>query len=167
MLRPSPIIPVRRDVSLWHAHLSFLFADETTRNIVLDWMAWVYQNQDKRPGRALLIMGPTQGTGKSLVARIMEGIIGLDNTSRPKASSMTGDFNKWANRCKLCIIEEIKQYTKKDGREFTMRLREVITELLTIEINIKNVSQYQVENYAALMGLSNFPDALQLAEKDR
>src|SRR5205085_7167844 len=69
----------------------------------------------------------------------------------------------WALRCKLCIIEELMQVGK---REVANELRDIITEP-TIEVNIKNVPAQLVENYMAMMGISNHPDALPLDKTDR
>lgn len=161
--RPGPIVPEQGDTSLWDAHLELLFPNEADRNHVLNWLAWVYQNQTSKPNHALLIVGKGTGTGKSFVARVMEQLIGAENTQRPKNSSLKGDFNGWALRCKLCIIEELMQIGR---REVANELRDIITEP-TIEVNIKNVPAQLVENYMAMMAVSNHPDAMPIDETDR
>lgn len=161
--RPSSIIPEQGDTNLWDEHLNYLFQDINDRDHVLNWLAWVYQNQEQKPNHALLIVGKNTGTGKSIIARIMEKLIGKENTQRPKNSSLKGDFNGWALKCKLCIIEELMQIGR---REVANELRDIITEP-TIEVNIKNVPAQLVENYMAMMGISNHPDALPIDETDR
>jgi hypothetical protein len=160
--RPSPIVPVEGDVALWDAHMFWLFPDEGQRKRLLDWLAWVYQNQGERPCIALLIIG-MPGTGKSAIARIFEQIIGVDNTARPKNSSLTGEFNAWAAECKLAVFEELYQSGRLD---VVNAMHTLITEA-RFEINIKGISAYKIRSYLACLGLSNFPDALPLGQFDR
>jgi hypothetical protein len=161
--RQSPVEPKQGDTALWQEHIKYLFPDQTDRDHLLNWLAWVYQNQSLKPNHALLIVGETMGTGKSLVARIFSKLVGEANTKRPKNSSLKGDFNGWALQCKLAIIEELMQIGR---REVANELRDIITES-TIEVNIKNVPAFETENYMAMFAISNHPDALPLDDGDR
>jgi hypothetical protein len=161
--RESEITPKQGDATIWNEHIAYLFPDDEQRNHLLNWLAWVYRNQKLKPNHALLLVGETHGTGKSWVARVMSHLMGLKNTKRPKNSSLKGDFNGWALQCKFAIIEELMQIGK---REVANELRDVITEP-TIEVNIKNVKAFEIDNYLAMMAISNHPDALPLEESDR
>jgi hypothetical protein len=161
--RPSPVIPAQGDTSVWNEHLAYLFPNETDRDHVLNWMAWVYQHQAEKPNFALLLVGETIGTGKSFLARVFRFLIGPANTKKPKNSSLRGDFNGWALQCKLAIIEELMQIGK---REVGNELRDIITEP-TVEVNIKNIPAFETENYIAMMAISNHPDAMPLDQGDR
>jgi hypothetical protein len=161
--RPSPIQPVAGDTSVWNEHINYLFQDETKAKHVLDWMAWVLQNPARKPNHALLIVGKNTGTGKSLIATIFEQLIGVKNTQRPKNSSMGGDFNAWLRDCRLCIIEEVYQVGR---RENLNAMRDILTEA-RVEVNIKGISAFTIENFVAVMGVSNHPDALPLDKYDR
>jgi len=161
--RASAVKPVAGDTAAWDAHLEWLFADSAQRNYLLDWLAWTYQNPTRRPGYALLLLGETQGTGKSIVARVMEYLIGGTNTQRPKNSSLKGAFNSYAFKVRLVLIEELMQIGR---REVANELRDLINEP-SIAINIKNVPQFTAENFAALLAVSNNPDALPMVKHDR
>jgi hypothetical protein len=161
--RPSAIVPKEGDTKFWNEHLEYLFPNKRDRDHVLNWMAWVYRNQSLKPNHALLIVGEEHGAGKSIIARIFEQLIGVPNTQRPKNSSLKGDFNAWAVQCKLAIIEELMQIGR---REVANELRNIITEPF-VEVNIKNVSAYLIENYMAMIAISNHVDALPLEESDR
>ena len=161
--RPSPIKPLIGDTSAWNEHINYLFQNEDDANHVLNWMAWVLQNPARKPNHALLIVGKNTGTGKSLVATIFEQIIGEKNTQRPKNTSMGGDFNAWLQNCRLCIIEEVYQVGR---RENLNAMRDVLTER-HVEVNIKGISAFKIENFVAAMGVSNHPDALPLDKYDR
>ena len=161
--RPSGIVPMKGDTSLWHAHLEWLFKKEADRDIILDWMSWVQQNPTRAPGYALLLVGNTFGTGPSFIARVMEYITGKTNTQRPKNSSIRGDFNPWAALCRLAIIEELNQIGRT---EVAHELRDMITEP-TIEVNPKGINPYKIANYIAMMAISNEPNALPIQPGDR
>jgi hypothetical protein len=161
--RPGPVKPKAGDTSLWNEHINYLFQNSEDRDHVLNWCAWVLQNPTLKPNHALLIVGKNTGTGKSFVARVMEQLIGVRNTQRPKNSSMGGDFNSWLVNCRLCIIEEVMQVGR---RENLNALRDLITEP-RVEVNIKGVSAFLLDNAVAMMGISNHPNALPLDEHDR
>lgn len=161
--RPSPIKPAKGDTTLWNNHLKYLFPDENDRNAILNWMAWVIQNPTRKPNHALLIIGRETGTGKSWIARVMEQIIGENNTQRPKNSSMGGDFNSWLKDCRLCILEEVMQVGR---RENINAMRDLITET-SVEVNIKGIPAFKIANYAAMLGITNHTNALPVDDKDR
>ena len=161
--RPSLIVPKQGDTSLWDQHLEWLFPDEAERNELIVWMAWILQNPNLRPCVAVLLLGRITGTGKSFVARVLEQIIGPDNTQRPKNSSLRGDFNTWLALCRLAIIEELNQIGK---REVTHELRDMITEP-TLEVNTKGITAYKIQNHVCMFGITNEPDALPIQRGDR
>jgi hypothetical protein len=161
--RPSAIVPTKGDTSLWDAHVEWLIPDEADRKKLLDWLAWVIQNPSKQPLYGCLLVGEQVGTGKSFIARVMEQIIGKVNTQRPKNSSLKGDFNPWIAMCRFCLIEELNQIGK---REVAHELRDLITEP-TVEVNPKGINPYTIENHAAIMAISNHPDALPVDQGDR
>jgi hypothetical protein len=161
--RPGKITPKEGDTTMWNEHLNYLFQNEDDRDLVLNWMAWVMQNISKKPNHGLLLVGKNTGTGKSFIARVLEQLIGPDNTQRPKNSSLKGDFNAWANSCKLCIIEELMQIGR---REVANELRDTITES-TIEVNIKNITAQKIENYMAMLAITNHRDAMPMEETER
>jgi hypothetical protein len=161
--RPSGIVPAAGDTTVWNEHINYLFQNEDDANHVLNWMAWVLQNQNRKPNHALLLVGKNTGTGKSIIATIFEQLIGLKNTQRPKNSSMGGDFNSWLKDCRLCIIEEVYQVGR---RENLNAMRDLITEA-RCEVNIKGIPAFTIENFVCVMGVSNHPDALPLDRYDR
>ena len=161
--RASPVVPIAGDTTIWNEHINYLFQNEDSAKHVLDWMAWVLQNPNKKPNHALLIVGKNTGTGKSLVATILEQIIGINNTARPKNSSMGGEFNGWLQNCRLCLVEEVYQVGR---RENLNAMRDVLTEP-RVEVNIKGIPAFKIDNCSAAMGVSNHPDALPLDKFDR
>jgi hypothetical protein len=76
---------------------------------------------------------------------------------------MGGDFNSWLLNCRLCIIEEVYQVGR---RENLNAMRDLITET-RVEVNMKNVPAFVVDNYVCMIGISNHPDALPIDDSDR
>ena len=111
----------------------------------------------------MIIVGVDTGTGKSLIARILEQIVGEKNTKRPKNTSMGGEFNSWLANCRLCVIEEMYQTGQWERMN---ALRDIVTEP-TVEINIKGIPAYQIPNYVCFLAVSNHPDAAPLRDNDR
>ncbi len=161
--KPSDIVAAEGNTAIWNEHINYPIPDDAEREYVLNWLAWIIQNLGVKPNQALLIVGTMTGTGKSIVFKIMEKIIGKLNTKRPKNSSLKGEFNGWALHCKLCIIEELMQIGR---REVANELRDIITEP-TIEVNIKNVPAFEIDSYTAMGATTNHRDALPLEENDR
>lgn len=162
--RPSPIRPKENPekLKLWNDHLAFLYPNQADRDLVLDWLAWVLQHPSEMPKEALLLTG-VFGTGKSLIARVMEQIEGENNTQRPKNSSLKGQFNTWMDKAKLVIVEELLQTGQ---REIAHELRDVITEP-TAEVNTKFIPAYKIASYLAMIAISNEANAFPIAWKDR
>ena len=63
--RPSEVEPAQGDTTIWSEHLRYLFPAATDRDLLLNWLAWAYQNPTLKPNHALLLVGETMGTGKS------------------------------------------------------------------------------------------------------
>jgi len=161
--RASPIVPKQGDTTLWNEHVEYLFPVEAERETLLNWFAWLLQHPSEHPNWAILIVGEQTGTGKSMVGRVFEQIVGMRNTKRPKNSSIGGDFNGWAENCRFAFIEEMMQIGR---RENLNALRDMITEP-QFEVNIKNVPAFQVWNRMGLFGITNHLNALPIDWEDR
>ena len=161
--RDCGIEPKEGDTSVWNTHLNYLFPDHQQRQIVLNWCAWILQNPSKKPKHGIMLIGTETGTGKSLIVRAMEQIVGEKNTKRPKNTSMGGEFNSWLANCRLCIIEELHQTGQWERMN---ALRDIVTEP-TVEVNIKGIPAYQIPNYVCFMAISNHTDAAPLYSNDR
>ena len=61
------------------------------------------------------------GTGKSVIARIMEQLIGETSTTRPKNSSLRGDYNDYAFKVRLILIEELMQIGRREVAKADIR----------------------------------------------
>lgn len=134
-------------------HLAYLIPDPTSREQLLDWLAWLVQHPDKKMMFAILLVGPG-GTGKSWVADLMRLIVGAHNASVPRKKSITRDFNGWMAETILVVIHELKGYT-----QLIEELKDLITQG-TVEINRKNVEAFEIDNYANFFTISNSEEAI-------
>jgi hypothetical protein len=163
MYVPPNITPAEGDVSWWNDHLEYLFPLEEDRMMVMNWMAWLLQNLTEKPKHALLIQGDAQGTGKSYIVEMLGRILNLRNVANINQSDLHGDFNGWAIRSKLLVIEELRAI---DKTEVANKLHPLITQDM-ISVNEKNLPQRNVENCFGIFAMSNHEAALNLDDTDR
>jgi hypothetical protein len=157
------VVAAEGDLSWWDDHLEYLLPDEVNRNHLLNWMAWFLQNLGKKPKHALLLQGTEQGTGKSFIVEMLARIINRRNTSNINQTDLHGDFNGWAARSKLLIIEELRAV---DRNEVANKLHPLITQDI-ISVNEKNLPRRDVENCFGIFAMSNHDAAITLDQSDR
>lgn len=163
MWRPSDIEPVEGDTSLWDAHIEYLWPDESDRNLVLNWFAWLIQNIDRKPMHALLLAGYSPGTGKSWVCDIVSRILGMHNVSPLGDTELESQFTEWAKKSKLLVIEELQAL---DRGKVKKTLHSLITQI-PVQINDKNVKRYKIDNCFGIVAMTNKDAAITLEDNDR
>jgi hypothetical protein len=143
-------------------HVEYLIKDEKEREHFFDWLAYAYQNIDKRINHAILIIG-NQGIGKGVLNNVFEQLFGVSNISRPKNSNLADKYTKWAKHTKLCIINELKQ---GDKYAFYDMVKDYITDPV-IEIREMHKDGYEIENYMNFIAYSNHDNPIKLEKDDR
>jgi hypothetical protein len=159
---PSVILPVKGDTTVWDAHLKYLFPVDAVRKIVLDWLAWVLQNLDKKPKHALVILGRIQGTGKSFIGDVFAALIGEHNRTPVDQMIFETPHNGWQMRSKLVTCEEVRSLSLPATR----KLHAWITQT-RLHINEKNMPQVTIDDLLAYILFSNKDDAIPLDDSDR
>jgi hypothetical protein len=150
----SEIEPKAGDTKLWDAHLIYLFPDEIERNAILDWCAWVYQNQKLHPNHALVVHGLIQGTGKSFISRVLSKLLSSTPATPLSQHTLELDHNGWVLRTKLAICE-IRAANKK--------LTHVLHDLITgpmVHVDAKNMNDCDIPNVLAIYIETNKLDAM-------
>jgi hypothetical protein len=168
---PSPIIPsfdmedaeAVAALVAWDAHLEYLFPDQESRDLVLNWFAWLIQNIEKKPRFALLVHGPMHGTGKSFLGKMVKSIIGSYNTSRITAGMLQSQFNQYAQNAKLIIVEELRALDRTEVKE---KLHDMISED-EISINSKMEKLLTMLNCFGIFAMTNIDAAVKLDNGDR
>ena len=161
--RAGDVIPAPGDTAVWDAHLDYLFPDQTDRDHVLNWLAWVYQNMSRKPKHMLVVWGEHQGSGKSFIGKVFSQLLGIENVSEIEDQKLVGDFNGWARRCKLAIIEEVRNSSRTG---VARALQSKITEE-RLMVNDKNVAEYAIDDCIAYLGFTNKADAVAMDDTDR
>jgi hypothetical protein len=157
------LVPAEGDVAWWNEHLEYLFPDPEDRNMLLNWMAWLLQNLRLKPKHALLIQGDIQGTGKSFISDMLTAILHKNNVANINQNDLHGDFNGWATRSKLLVIEELRAV---DRTEVANKLHPLITQE-TISVNEKNLPQREVDNCFGVFAMTNNDAAITIDASDR
>jgi hypothetical protein len=154
----EPIFDAKPEIYL--AHLRYLIPDRASRIEFADWLAHIVQHPDQKTMFAPLFIGPP-GTGKSWLAEAMKVLVGAWNVSQPRNKTLTRDFNGWMAQRRLAIIHELK------GKFETVEvLKDLITQT-TIEINLKGIEAFEIENFVNFLTISNHDDAVPLDDDDR
>jgi hypothetical protein len=159
---PSKIVSLEGDTTLWDEHLKYLFPVEAIRKVVLDWLAWVLQNLDKKPKHALFIRGEVQGTGKSFIGDVFAELIGEHNRTPVDQGDFETPHNGWQMRTKLVTCEEVRSLSLPATR----KLHGWITQP-KLHINEKNMPQVTIPDVLAYLFFSNKADALPIDDTDR
>jgi len=99
-VRPN-LSATRADIKVFDDHLILSAGGcEVTREYVLDWLAWVYQNPGSKPATALAFVSPEEGTGKSWFLYPLKWIYGPDLVGSTGGDALFEKFddpfiNKW------------------------------------------------------------------------
>lgn len=150
------------DVSTLLDHISFLFPDPYEQETVLNFLAYVVQNEGSKISYALIIIGK-QGTGKSFIGEMMRLVLGSHNVACVETNELKSEFNSWMAGTSLVIIEELMAVGKKD---IANKLKPLITQP-SVRINEKNEKRYEIENCANFIIFTNHHDPINLESDDR
>jgi hypothetical protein len=169
---PSDIVAKKGDTTIFDAHMLYLFPDPLDRKHVLNWLAWVYRNQDKKPRHALLVHGELTGTGKSFLAYMMRRLLGkklpngiFSNSTMIKGTTLDAAHGGWEWKTKLLIVEEVRPGFGS-SQAVIKGLHELISEP-TIYVDQKNLEPEEIPNYIAAILFSNKDNALAIENNER
>lgn len=170
LYRKSTVVPTKAAtpnaiaaLKFWNEHLAYLFPDEADRQHLLNWIAWLLQNLDKKPKHALLLQGHAEGTGKSFIAEVVERILDSYNVFPLTQSDLGSPFNSYAMSTKLMVIEEL---CALDRAEVKNRLHPMVTQE-RIGIHLKGKNQFKMQNCFGVFGMTNEDAALVLRPGER
>jgi hypothetical protein len=161
--REPDIKEAEGDITWWNEHLAYLFPEPEYRDHLLNWMGWLLQNRAEKPRHALVLQGPTNGTGKSFIGKVLTRILHPANVSIVPQSGLSGRFNSWALQCKLIVVEELRAVDRAAVKE---TLHDIITEDV-ISVEKKGVDVQKIENCFGIFAITNDDAAITLDNKDR
>lgn len=162
--RTSGRVVTDQDVAPWLTHMEKVIPDPRVRALFLDWMAYVVKHPQEKPNWALFL-GGAQGIGKGLLFAPMRAAVGPQNYRSPTPDVIADKWSDWVTEARLVVVEEMRNF---DTGTVMNRLKAFITRPPeTIAVVKKNKPIYEVDNTAAFVFMSNFPDALSLEKDDR
>lgn len=145
-------------------HLENLILEEEYRVTLLDYIAYNVQSPGCKIRWCPLIQG-AEGCGKTLMARLLEAVLGVDNVALVNNDSIRSQWNDWAFGHQMIVIPEA--YVSGKGRMDTMnRLKDLVTDD-RISINQRNRSTRTVINRSNYIMFTNHHDALILMNGSR
>lgn len=153
----------KRNIEIVKHHFTHLFPDERESRIFMDYIAYIVQNPDKRPGWAVLIQG-TEGDGKTFFGELLGVMLGSDNVRMLSPKTIQSDFNGWAEGQQVVFVEEIR-LQGHNRYDILNQVKPLITNNV-IEIHRKGVDPYNIPNTSSYILATNYRDALPLTEND-
>lgn len=144
-------------------HVDMTLTNDKDRRILLDWIAYVYQNPGRRINWALLLQGG-YGTGKSYFSVLMQTLMGA-HVSNLEPGAIAGRFTGWAHGARVVVVEEIR-ISGANKFETMDKLKPFITNE-TVQIEEKGRDHRTVPNFTSYFLLTNHKDALPIKQGDR
>jgi hypothetical protein len=155
---PAAEAAVKRIVD--HAH--FLTSEPAEAELLLDFLAYVYQNPGKRVRWAILLFG-IQGNGKSFWMAMMKGLLG-QNAGEVAGTTVAHQFTGWAVNKLFIAIEEIR--VPSESKYAVMDKLKPFISNSAVKIEKKGQDDRVVPNFASYMLFTNHDDALPLDDDD-
>jgi hypothetical protein len=163
LYRPSGVTPKEGEMDWWYEHVAYLFPDSEDQRHLMNWLAWFYQNIDKKPKHALLLQGRMQGTGKSFIVEMLARAIGKHNRRTVSQNDLHASFNGYAMNTKLIAVEELRAVER-------MTVKNALHDIITqddISINQKNMPTFDMENCFGVIAMTNDDAAISIDMGDR
>jgi hypothetical protein len=145
-------------------HWEELIQDDYERSLLLDYLAWVAQNEDKRALWSPVIVGTT-GDGKSVWHEIMELTIGASNVDLINGTTLDGRFNGYAEGHRLKVVEEMKMQGHNRFDRFNALKPNITNKRISVER--KGQDPYTIPNTASYVVLTNYIDGLPIEKDER
>ena len=151
-------------IAPWERLIARMFKGSPEDHItwVKRWFACPVQHPGTNLHSALLIWGPGQGTGKTLLGETMREIYGA-NYGTVNNALLASQFNEWAVDKQFIVGDEI---SIGDKRHMAEGIKDLVTGD-TIRLNSKNRKTYVVRNCINYYFTSNHQDAMYLEGADR
>ena len=150
-------------VDLFLAHVEHLIESERERDLLLDWMAFVYRNPGLRVRWGMLLWG-VEGNGKTFFFHVLQRLMGR-NAKVASTDLIDSQFTNWAVGSCVTAIEEIRINGSNKYRILD-KLKPMISND-TISHEPKGASSHTVPNFASYMMMTNHMDAVPMSDNDR
>jgi hypothetical protein len=154
-------------------HVRFLFGEN--QDLFLDWLAWKFQNPDKRSWAIICVAEATFGVGRSWLRKALSSA--LQGHVRPatlaqligKGSSADRNYNDWGVACQFVIVEEAKDIGSREDffHGYETFKQTVDNNIVQMRINPKYGRTREDSLWFNTLIFSNHADAMVIPEGDR
>jgi hypothetical protein len=160
-----PCSATEADAKPWLDHLAFLFPEAGERQMLINWLAWVAQNPEKKPNWGVLVGSQHQGNGKSILTKPVRSALGEHNVREVTVEDLSSGYTDWIAQAKLFIVEEMHSFERTSAMN---RLKNFLAlPPYTLRVNPKFGKQFEVPNILAGLFFTNHRNALALEKTDR
>jgi hypothetical protein len=159
----------QRDIDRFTQFIGYLIPEPEEASFFLDWLACKVKSAAFR-GPAMLMVTPTQGTGRGTLANMISTLLGPSNTISLTFDRLTGDstFNDWQlNPLVICHETADLGSVTLMHRAYERMKGMVDFAPVAIGINRKNRPMITVPVYTSFLLFSNHLTALKLGGDDR
>ena len=153
----------REIIRRFMVHVANTICSEREQRILIDFMAYVYQNPGKRVQWALLLKG-IEGNGKSYFFKVMQAVLGRQ-ASVVSTTAIDSSFTGWAEGSILVCIEEIR-ISGVNKYAILDKMKPLITNS-TIAVVHKKENEKHIPNFTSYMMFTNHADAIPVGDNDR
>lgn len=150
-------------VNLFLSHVEMLIEEPREREILLDFMAYVYANPTHRVRWGMLLWG-IEGNGKTYFYHVMQMLLG-HNATVINTSMIERPFNDWAVGSRLIGIEEIRISGTNKWRVLDQLKPMISNDVIAVEP--KGAARYHAPNFASYLMTTNHLDAVPVSDSDR
>lgn len=155
-LDPAPVTD--DEVRIWLDHAEYLMPSLEEREAVLNWLAWVVQNQSEKPNFALVLGSTYEGVGKDMFLEPLRTAVGSRYVRELKPHELTSRFTGHLRETKLLIVQEMHSFERREMANLLKPLLASPPDTLTIEL--KGRDGYAVPNIVAAVFCTNEANAL-------
>ena len=145
-------------------HIAHLLPMQDEQDLIINYLAHNVQYAGKKIQWSIVLQG-VQGDGKSLLAEMMQHVMGFNNVRLMNVQTLESNFTGWAAGQCMTFIEELKLDNYKKY-EILNNLKPYITNDV-IECTKKGKDPQVVVNTTNYFALTNFKDALPIDSTDR
>ena len=145
-------------------HIAHLLVSEEEQDIVINYLAHNVQYPGEKIAWSPVLQG-VQGDGKSLLAEMMQHVLGISNVRIMNVQTLESSFTGWATGQCMTFIEELKLDNFRKY-EVLNNLKPYISNP-TVEETKKGKDPRTVINTTNYFALTNFKDAIPIDSTDR
>jgi len=153
----------QRVVKMFMQHVRNLIPSEREQRILIDFLAYVYQNPGRRVRWSTLLYG-IEGAGKTYFFKVGQLLMG-HNAKTVSTTAINSEFTGWATGARLINIDEIR-ISGVNKYAILDKMKPMISDD-TISVIFKGKDERSVPNFASYMMSTNHADAIPVSDSDR